>query len=114
MFGQIGQFANLLKSARELQTQMTKLQEELAARRYTADAGAGMVTATVDGKGTLVGVKIDPKAVADVELLEDLVTAAVAAAVARSQDAMKNELGMLKGGINLPGLTEMLSPPPNP
>ena len=108
MFGQLGNITGLLKSAREFQGKMAQMQAELAKRRYEADAGGGMVRATVDGKGTLLDIKIDPKAVDDVELLEDLVKAAVSAAVNKSQDAMKSEMAALTGGLNVPGLTEML------
>lgn len=108
MFGNLGNLAGILKSAKEMQGQMAKLQEELAGRRYEGDAGGGMVRATVNGKGTLVDIKIDPQAAGDVELLEDLVKAAVGAAVTKSQEAMKSELASLTGGLNLPGLTEML------
>jgi len=101
MFGNLGNLAGILKSAKEMQGQMAKLQEELAGRRYEGDAGGGMVLATVNGKGTIVNIKIDPQAVGDVE-------AAVGAAVTKSQEAMKSELASLTGGLNLPGLTEML------
>lgn len=108
MLGGIGNLAGLLKSAKEIQAQMAKIQAELASRRYEGDAGGGMVRATVDGKSTLVDIKIDPQAVNDVELLEDLVRAAVCAATAKSQEAMKSELAGLTGGLNIPGMTEML------
>ena len=108
MLGGIGNLAGLLKSAKEIQAQMAKIQAELASRRYEGDAGGGMVRATVDGKSTLIDIKIDPQAVNDVELLEDLVKAAVCAATAKSQEAMKSELAGLTGGLNIPGMTEML------
>ncbi len=108
MLGNLGNLTGLLKSAKEMQSQMAKLQEDLANRRYERDAGAGAVRATVDGKGTLIDIKIDPNAVADVELLEDLVKSAVGAAVAMAQEAMKAEMAALTGGLNLPGLSEML------
>lgn len=110
MFGNLGNLAGMLKSAKEMQGQIAKMQEELAARRFDGDAGGGMVRATVNGKGTLVDIKIDPQAAADVELLEDLVKAAVGAAAAKSQEAMKSELASLTGGLNLPGLNELLGP----
>jgi DNA-binding YbaB/EbfC family protein len=109
MLGNLGNLAGLLKSAKDLQGQMAKLQEELAARRFEGDAGGGMVRVTVDGKGTPVDVKIAPQAAADIELLENLVKAAVGAAVTKSQEAMRSEMASLTGGLNLPGLTEMLS-----
>ena len=111
MLGGLGNVAGLLKSAKELQGNMAKLQEELASRRHEADAGGGMVRATVDGKGTLIEIKIDPQAASDVELLEDLVKAAVGAAVAKSQEAMKGEMAALTGGLNMPGLTDLLGKP---
>ena len=108
MLGGLGNLAGILKSAKEMQGQMAKLQAELATRRYHGEAGGGMVRATVDGKGTLVDIKIDPQAAQDIELLEDLVKAAMGAATAKSQEAMKNEMASLAGGLNIPGLTDML------
>lgn len=108
MLGNLGNLAGLMKSAKELQGQMAKMQEEMANRRFDGDAGAGMVRATVDGKGTLLDIKIEPSAAEDVELLEDLIKGAVGAAVTKSQEAMKTELSGLTGGLNIPGLTEML------
>jgi len=108
MFGGLGDLAGILKSAKQLQSQFARIQSEMAAKRFEAASGAGLVTATVDGAGSLVAVRIDPKAVQDVELLEDLVKAAVIAAVAKSQEAMKSELGALTGGLNIPGLSNML------
>lgn len=108
MIGGIGNIAGLLKSAKELQGNLAKLQEQLAAKRFEGSAGGGMVLATVDGRGTLVDIKIDSQAASDVELLEDLIKAAVAAAAAKSQEGMKQELGALTGGLNIPGLSQML------
>jgi len=62
----------------------------------------------VDGKGVLIDIKIDPEATKDVELLEDFVKSAIGVAVTKSQEAMKNEMGALTGGLDLGGLTEML------
>ncbi len=108
MLGGLGNLAGLMKSAKELQGNMAKLQAELAERRYEGDAGGGMVRVTVDGKGTLVDVKIAPESVKDVELLEDLVKAGVGAAIAKSQEAMKQEMAAMTGGMNIPGLTDMM------
>ena len=108
MLGGLGNLANLMKSAKDIQANMAKMQAELATRRYEGDSGGGMVRATVDGKSNLVDIKIDPQAATDVELLEDLVKAAVCAATARSQEAMKGELAGMTGGLNIPGLTDML------
>ncbi|MFQ5493867.1 MAG: YbaB/EbfC family nucleoid-associated protein [Phycisphaerae bacterium] len=108
MLGNLSNLANLMKSAKDVQGRFAQLQETLASHRHEGDAGGGMVCATVDGKGALVRVKIDPAAMGDVELLEDLIKAAVGAATAKSQEAMKRELAGLTGGLNIPGLSEML------
>jgi len=108
MLGNLGNLAGLLKSAKELQGNIARLQADLAARRYEGNAGGGMVRATVDGKSSLVDLKIDPEATEDVELLEDLVKAAVGAATAKSQEAMKAEMAALTGGMNIPGMTDLL------
>ncbi len=92
MLGNLGNLTNILKSAKELQSNFAKIQADLATRRFEGDAGGGLVRVTMDGKGSLVDVKIDPKAVEDVELLEDLVKAAIGAAAAKSREAMKSEL----------------------
>jgi nucleoid-associated protein EbfC len=106
--GNLGNLAGMLKQAKSLQENMQKMQEELAAQRFEADAGAGMVRAEVNGKGELVRLKIDPQAASDVELLEDMVVSAVSAAARKSQEAMKGEMSKLTGGLNLPGLSELL------
>jgi len=114
MFGNLGNLAGLLKSAKNIQAQMAKMQQDMLLRRFTGEAGGGMVRAVVDGKGTLVDIKIEPKAAQDVELLEDLVKAAVGAATTKCQEGMRNEMAALTGGLNIPGLSEMLSGGPNP
>ena len=109
MFGGLGNLTGMLKSARELQGNMAKMQETLASRRYEAESGGGFVRAIVDGRGALMDIKIDPRAVADVELLEDLVKSAVTAAAARAQEGMAAEMSRLTGGLNLPpNVMEML------
>ena len=108
MLGSLGNLAGILKSAKEMQAQMAKLQAELATRRYHGEAGGGIVRATVDGKSTLVDIKIEAEAAKDIELLEDLVKAAVCAATTKSQEAMKSEMAAMTGGMNIPGLSNML------
>jgi DNA-binding YbaB/EbfC family protein len=98
----------MLKQVKEFQSRMAEIQAELESKRFTADSGGGAVSVTVDGKGTLVDVKIAASATADVELLEDLVKSAVSAAVRKSQEAMQQEMAKLTGGMNIPGITEML------
>lgn len=108
MLGGLGNLAGMLKGAKEMQSKMAAVQSELASVRVTAESGAGAVKATVDGHGTLVDIRIDPASADDVELLEDLIKAAVGAAVSRSRDQMKEEFAKLTGGMNIPGLNEML------
>jgi len=98
----------LMQMGQQLQAKMSQLQEELAAREVSASAGGGMVTVTVDGKGTVRAVRIDPTVVdpADVEMLEDLVLAAVAEAQKKAQAQYEEEVRKAAGGlpIQLPGL----------
>ncbi len=108
MFGALGNLAGLMKQAKSMQENMQKMQESLAEQRYEAEAGAGLVRAVVNGRSELVDVKIDPQATADVELLEDMIKAAIGAASRRAQDGAKAELAKLTGGLNIPGLTELL------
>jgi nucleoid-associated protein EbfC len=108
MFGGLGNLPNLLKQAKSLQENMQKIQENLAQQRFEADAGAGMVRTVVDGRGDLVQIKIDPQAAGDIELLEDLIKAAIHAARKKAQEGMEAEMQRMTGGLNLPGLSEFL------
>lgn len=108
MFGSLGNFTNLLKSAKDLQQNLARLKEELAARRFEGAAGGDMVKVVVDGRGSLIDVKIDPQALSDVELLEDMIKAAVSAATAKSNEGMKRDLAALTGGVSLPGLSDLI------
>lgn len=96
----------LARQTQKLQQQMAKMQEEIEAREFEASSGGGMVTATVNGKKELISIKINPGAVdpEDVEMLEDLVLAAVNAALTEASDTLDKEMGKLTGGLNLPGL----------
>ena len=108
MLGGLGNMAQVFKQAREMKDRMERIQADLAARRHTAEAGGGAVTAIVDGKGALMDIKIKPEAAGDIELLEDLVKAAVGAATERAHAEMKSEMASLTGGLNIPGLSDML------
>lgn len=108
MFGGLGNITGLIKTARDLQGNMAKLQETLAARRYEGVAGGDLVRAIVDGKGMLVDIKIDPRATSDVELLEDMVKAALGAAAAKSSEGMKQEMSAMTGGLDLSGFSQLL------
>ncbi len=97
-------FLNILKQAQEMQGKFQKIQEELQAKTVTGTSGGGMVVAEVSGTGQVKKVKIDPSVVnpADIEMLEDLVTVAVADAQTKAQAAAQEEMGKLTGGLNLP------------
>ena len=94
----------MMKQAQELQSKMAEMQERLAESEVEGSSGAGMVTAVLNGKNELKRLKIDPSLVdpADVEVLEDLVIAAVNDARARVEQHVKSEMSKLTGGLNLP------------
>jgi DNA-binding YbaB/EbfC family protein len=94
----------LMKQAQEMQGKMAQMQEELARKQITADAGGGMVQATVNGRMELTKLKIDKSKVDfnDVELLEDVIVAAVAAAQTRAGENMKQEMQRTAGDMGLP------------
>lgn len=98
---------DMLKQAQKLQQQMLDIQSQLAAKTVEGSAGGGMVTATVNGSQDLVGITIDPEVVdpEDVELLEDLIVAAVTNAREKAREMMEREMGkIMPGGLGLPGL----------
>ena len=96
----------LARQAQKLQQQMTKMQEELDAREFEATSGGGMVTAKVNGKRELLAISIKPEAVDpdDVEMLEDMVMAAVNEALRTAAETVEREMGKLTGGMGMPGL----------
>jgi len=98
--------AGIMKQAQMMQQKMAKLQEEASNRTATATAGGGVVTATVTGRNQLVSLDIKREAVdpEDVEMLQDLVVAAVNEALAKVQTEMSEEMSKVTGGISLPGL----------
>ena len=98
----------LMQMGQQLQARMAQLQEEISAREISASSGGGMVTATVDGKGTVTRIVIDPTVVdpRDVEMLEDLVMAAVTEAQGKAQNQYEEDMRKAAGGmpIQIPGL----------
>ena len=98
--------AAMMKQAQKLQQQMMQMQQEQEAATYTAKAGGGMVSATVNGKHELVNLEINPEAVDpdDVEMLQDMVIAAVNEATRSADAAAANNMSKLTGGLNLGGL----------
>jgi hypothetical protein len=97
---------NMMKQAQKLQSKMLKMQEELAARTVEASAGGGMVTVVASGKQQIVSINIEEEVVdpEDVEMLQDLILAAVNDALAKSQEMVSGEMSKLTGGLNIPGL----------
>ncbi|MBP2654072.1 MAG: protein ybaB [Firmicutes bacterium] len=106
MFGNMGNMGGMMKKVQKLQEDMAKLQEELKAKTLEATAGGGVVKVVINGEKQLLSVKIDPSAVdtEDIEMLEDLILAAVNEAVKKVDDMMAQEMGKLTGGLKLPGL----------
>lgn len=104
MFGNMGNMAGMMKKVQKLQGDMAKLQEELKARTIEVSTGGGAVKVVVNGEKKIESVKIAPTAVdpEDVEMLEDLVVAAVNEAMSKVDDMMAQEMGKLTGGLNLP------------
>ena len=100
-----GNMNQMLKQAQKMQEDMAVLQEDLENREYTASAGGGMVSVTVDGKHYIKSIKINPEAVdpEDVEMLEDFVTVAVNEAVGNAIKTAEQEMGAITGGLNIPG-----------
>jgi len=98
--------AGIMKQAQMMQQRMSKLQEEASNRTATATAGGGAVTAVVTGKNQLVSLTIKKEAVdpEDVEMLQDLVVAAINEALATVQAEMAQEMSKLTGGLSIPGL----------
>ena len=95
--------AAMMKQAQKLQQQMLQMQQEQEAKTYTAKAGGGMVSATVNGKHELVNLDINPEAVDpdDVEMLQDMVIAAVNEAMRAADTDAANNMSRLTGGLNL-------------
>jgi DNA-binding YbaB/EbfC family protein len=97
-------FQQILQMSQQVQARLSQLQTELGQKTVTSSAGGGMVTATADGRGKLRGIKIDPEVVrgGDVEMLEELVLAAVSSAQERASSMYEEEMRKLSGGFNLP------------
>ncbi len=104
--GMGGNMNNLIKQAQKFQKQMEDMQKDLENKAFEASVGGGAVSVTVNGKKQLVDVKIKPEVVDpdDVEMLEDLVLAAVNEALKKADEDTNDAMGKLTGGFNMPGL----------
>ncbi|HEX5149228.1 MAG TPA: YbaB/EbfC family nucleoid-associated protein [Candidatus Limnocylindrales bacterium] len=98
--------ANLQRMAQQMQQEMLRVQAELADAKVDGSAGGGVVSATVTGKQELIAITIDPSAVdpADVEMLQDLVVAAVNEALRASRELAEQKMSAVTGGLRLPGM----------
>ncbi len=97
----------MMRQARELQKNMVKMQEELESATVEASVGGGVVTAVVSGKMRMESLTIEPEAVSpdDVEMLQELVQAAVNEGMEKAQEMVSSRMSSLTGGLNIPGLT---------
>ena len=98
--------AAMMRQAQKMQQEMLRMQEEMENKTYSASAGGGMVTATVNGKHEVVALEINPEAVDpdDVEMLQDMVVAAVNEAMRAADADSASNMSRLTGGLNLGGL----------
>ncbi len=96
----------LMKQVQKLQARMQKIQEELAAEEIEGSAGGGMVKAVVNGQQEILEIKIEPDILedGDIEMLQDLVVAAVNDAIKKSKERAGEKMASLTGGMNIPGL----------
>ena len=98
----------IMEMGQQLQARMAKMQEEMEQASVTATAGGGMVTATANGKGDITGIKLDPACVdpRDIEMLEDLIVAAVSQAQQKAREHQEAEMRKVTGGLpmGLPGM----------
>ena len=111
MFKGIANLAGLLKQAQQVGGRLQQINEDLKHRRATGNAGGGMVEVEVNGLGQVLRVSIDPSLVEmkDRELLEDLIPAATNQALTKAKELHAEVIKDLAGGMNLPGLDEMLA-----
>ena len=96
----------LMKQAQQMQSKMTKLQEEMGEKTVEATAGGGMVKVVANGKQQVLSIQVEKEVVdpEDVEMLQDLIVAAVNEALSRSQAMVNEEMSKLTGGMNIPGM----------
>ena len=100
---------NMMRQAQRLQAQLQKIQEELETLTVEGTAGGGVVKVVMTGKQVVESVSINPEAAEDVDLLQDLVAAAVNDAFTKTQELASEKMGPLAGGLNIPGLGERVA-----
>jgi DNA-binding YbaB/EbfC family protein len=96
----------MLKQAQKIQAQLAKMQEEMAEKTVEASSGGGMVSVVVNGKQEVVSMRIEREVIdpEDIDMLQDLVLAAVNEGIRKSQEMVSEEMRKLTGGLNIPGL----------
>jgi DNA-binding YbaB/EbfC family protein len=101
-----GMFGDMMRQAKKMQQEMAKIQEESKKKTVEASAGGGMVTVTVNGAMEVVSIKIEREVVNpdDIEMLQDLIVAALNEAIRRTQQMVNEDMGKVTGGLNLPGM----------
>ena len=99
-------FGNILKKAQQMQARIAQLQEEMAGKTVEASSGGGMVNVIINGKQEILSLRIDPEVVnrEDIEMLQDLIMAAVNGAIQKSQEMMTEEMKKITGGLSIPGI----------
>lgn len=104
--GGMGNMNNMLKQAQKMQQDMAKMQEELMEQTVEASSGGGAVTVVVTGAKEIQELRISPEVidVEDIEMLQDLIIAAVNEAMRKADELVSSEMGKLTGGLNIPGL----------
>lgn len=95
---------NMMRQAQKLQAELQKVQEELESSTVEGSAGGGVIKVIMTGKQTIESITIDPETVDDIELLQDLVVAAVNDAFNKTQELAASKMGAITGGMNIPGL----------
>lgn len=102
-----GKMGNMMKEAMKIQQEIARLQAELQDRVIESSSGGGAVTIKISGKQEIMELKIKPEAVdpEDIEMLEDLIQAAVNEAIKQSQEMVSAEMSKITGGLNIPGLS---------
>lgn len=102
----IPNMGQIMKQAQQFQSKMAKVQEELGNETVEASAGGGMVTVVANGRQEIVSIHIEPEVIDpdDVEMLQDLVMAAINDALSRAKNMMNDEMGKLTKGLNIPGM----------
>ena len=99
-----GNIKNLMKQAGKMKEKMEKLQMEIGEKTVEASSGGGMVTVIAKAKGKITEIKIEPELLndSDIDMIQDLILAAVNEALKRGQDLMRDEVGKLAGGLGIP------------